>query len=297
MKARYLTPAVTPLDSQRNLDYEALERLYDHLIDGGIDGILILGSIGEFFALTMEQKKELIRFAVKKINKRVQLIVGATSMIYDEIVEIANFANREGADASMVIPPYYFWLNDQSIEEYYDRLARDCRGKLYIYNFPDRTGYDIAPDVILRLRQKHENIVGVKDTLAGVDHTRRIIDTVKPFYPEFEVYSGFDDNFAHNVLAGGDGCIGGLSNVVPELFHKWVTAFREDDLSMVAEIQQKVDRLMSIYNVGMPFVPYIKKAMQLRGVGVKPYCTIPLPTVTVEQGEKVARIMRENGIL
>ena len=295
--AKYITPAVTPLLENGTLDVEGCKALYEHLIRGGVDGILVLGSIGEFFALSMETKKQLISLAVQQVAHRVQLIIGTADMVYENVVELSNYALAEGADAVIVVPPFYFWLNAQSIEEYYDKLAQEIKGNLYIYNFPDRTGYQIPADVIARLAMKHKNIVGCKDTISGMDHTREIIKAVKPQRPEFEVFSGFDDNFAHNVISGGDGCIGGLSNLAPEITSKWVDAFRKNDMETVSALQQKIDRMMNIYGVGMPFVPYIKRAMELRGIGVKSYATFPLPTVKPEDDEKLLAILKAEGLL
>ena len=295
--AKYITPAVTPLLENGTLDVEGCKALYEHLIRGGVDGILVLGSIGEFFALSMETKKQLISLAVQQVAHCVQLIIGTADMVYENVVELSNYALAEGADAVIVVPPFYFWLNAQSIEEYYDKLAQEIKGNLYIYNFPDRTGYQIPADVIARLAMKHENIVGCKDTISGMDHTREIIKAVKPQRPEFEVFSGFDDNFAHNVISGGDGCIGGLSNLAPEITSKWVDAFRKNDMETVSALQQKIDRVMNIYGVGMPFVPYIKRAMELRGIGVKSYATFPLPTVKPEDDEKLLAILKAEGLV
>lgn len=295
--AKYITPAVTPLLENGTLDVEGCKALYEHLIRGGVDGILVLGSIGEFFALSMETKKQLISLAVQQVAHRVQLIIGTADMVYENVVELSNYALAEGADAVIVVPPFYFWLNAQSIEEYYDKLAQEIKGNLYIYNFPDRTGYQIPADVIARLAMKHKNIVGCKDTISGMDHTREIIKAVKPQRPEFEVFSGFDDNFAHNVISGGDGCIGGLSNLAPEITSKWVDAFRKNDMETVSALQQKIDRMMNIYGVGMPFVPYIKRAMELRGIGVKSYATFPLPTVKPEDDEKLLAILKAEGLV
>ena len=295
--AKYITPAVTPLLENGTLDVVGCKALYEHLIRGGVDGILVLGSIGEFFALSMETKKQLISLAVQQVAHRVQLIIGTADMVYENVVELSNYALAEGADAVIVVPPFYFWLNAQSIEEYYDKLAQEIKGNLYIYNFPDRTGYQIPADVIARLAMKHKNIVGCKDTISGMDHTREIIKAVKPQRPEFEVFSGFDDNFAHNVISGGDGCIGGLSNLAPEITSKWVDAFRKNDMETVSALQQKIDRMMNIYGVGMPFVPYIKRAMELRGIGVKSYATFPLPTVKPEDDEKLLAILKAEGLV
>ena len=295
--AKYITPAVTPLLENGTLDVEGCKALYEHLIRGGVDGILVLGSIGEFFALSMETKKQLISLAVQQVAHRVQLIIGTADMVYENVVELSNYALAEGADAVIVVPPFYFWLNAQSIEEYYDKLAQEIKGNLYIYNFPDRTGYQIPADVIARLAMKHKNIVGCKDTISGMDHTREIIKAVKPQRPEFEVFSGFDDNFAHNVISGGDGCIGGLSNLAPEVTSKWAKALNDGDMAAASELQQKIDRMMNVYGVGMPFVPYIKRAMELRGIGVKSYATFPLPTVKPEDDEKLLAILKAEGLL
>ena len=295
--ARYITPAVTPLKANGTIDAEGAKNLYEHLIQGGVDGILVLGSIGEFFALSMEQKKELISLAVRDVDHRVQLIVGTADTVIGNVIELSNYALAEGADAVIVVPPYYFCLNGQSIEAYYDTLAREIKGRLYIYNFPDRTGYQIPADVIRRLALRHSNIIGCKDTISGMDHTRELIEAVKTVRPDFEIYSGFDDNFAHNVMSGGDGCIGGLSNLAPEICSAWVAAFRRSDLTAVTEIQRKINRMMSIYSVGMPFVPFIKRAMVLRGIGIGAAATAPLPSATPADDEKLLAIMKNEGLI
>ena len=292
----YITPAVTPLNGDGTLDEKGAEALYEHLIRGGVDGILILGSIGEFFALPMELKKRLISLAVRKIARRVPLLVGTADTVVEHVIELSVFALREGADAVIVVPPYYFPLTGDSLEAYYDRLAAAIPGKLYLYNFPDRTGYQIPVEVVRCLALRHENIVGCKDTIAGMDHTRELIKAIKPLREDFRIYSGFDDNFAHNVLAGGDGCIGGLSNLVPEVCSAWVSAFRRGCLAEAAEIQRKIDRLMSIYGVGVPFVPYIKRAMVLLGIGIQDYAAAPLPRAGAEDDRKLREILRQEGL-
>lgn len=293
MDANYITPAITAFDKNGDLDHDGLKSLYDHLIKGGVDGILILGSIGEFFAIPLEKKKELIRLAVNHISPTMQVLVGTGGMDVNETTELSGYAYEQGADGVMVISPYYFGLSDQGVEDYYDYVAGKCPGAFYLYNFPDRTGYDLAPRVALNLIRKHKNIIGYKDTLAGMDHTRELIKLIKPEYPDFKIYSGFDDNFAHNVLSGGDGCVAGLSNVVPEICSAWVMAFKENDMNKVAEIQRIIDRLMSIYQVGKPFVPFIKKAMSIRGIPVEDYSTFPLPRVTDEEARKLKQILEQ----
>lgn len=292
MRSEYITPAVTLFHEDGSPDFGSLGKLYRHLIEGGVSGILVLGSIGEFFAISKEMKMDIIRFAVNEIKGKVKVLVGTNSMIPGETVELTRYAFDCGADGAVIIPPYYFTLTDQSIYEFYAEIAGKVEGDIYIYNFPDRTGYDIGPDVILRLAREFPNIAGCKDTIPGIAHTREIIKAVKPEFPEFKVYSGFDDNFAYNILSGGDGCIGGLSNVIPGFFREWMDALDKNDLLGVSKKQQEVNRLMDIYEVGVPFVPYIKAAMKAMGIIDSDCATFPLPAVAREEKEKLLAVLK-----
>ena len=297
MKAKWITPAVTALDKNGHVDVEANKRIYDFLIGNRMDGILLLGSIGEFFAISMEEKKNLIREAVRHINHRVTVYVGTCHMEFEQCVELSNYALEEGADGVMVISPYYFSLPDTALLNFYDTLADRVGGPLLLYNFPDRTGHDLSPDLIYTLVSRHKNIVGIKDTVATMGHTRGIIQKVKKEYPDFMVYSGFDEFFGHNVLSGGDGCVAGLSNFAPDVASAYAAAARADDLKKMEQCQQQVDGLMAIYDVAPQFIPTIKKAMVLRGIEMEPVCAQPLLPATEAETEEIRRILKEGNLI
>ena len=297
MKAKWITPVVTALDENGHIDTEANKRIYEHLIQGGIDGILIFGSIGEFFALPMEEKKDMVREAVACIDHRVTVYIGTNSMEFEECVEFSNFALDAGADGVMVISPYYFNLPDSAVENFYDSLADRVNGPVLLYNFPARTGYDLKPEVILGLVRRHKNIVGIKDTVGTMGHTRAIIQAVKREFPEFLVYSGFDEFFAHNVLSGGDGCIAGLSNFAPAVAAGFAGAARDNDLAAMQAYQQKIDSLMAIYDVAEQFIPIIKKAMVLCGVEMDPACAAPLLSADENETEKIRERLKQAEII
>lgn len=297
MNAAYITPAVTVWNSDGTLDLQGQGALYENLIKHNIDGILVLGSIGEFFAMTLEQRRQLASFAIDTIAHRTKCIIGTASMAAEEIVPFSNFCLERGADAVMIISPYYFRFDDEAQFVFYDRLFSQINGPVYIYNFPDRTGYTVSPDTVLRLAEKHPNLKGIKDTIGGMDHTRELIKTVKSRFPDFEVYSGFDDNAAHNVLSGGNGVIGGLSNVVPEVCVEWIRAMREEDTSAIAAGQQKINRLMDIYAVGSLFVPIIKEAAKQRGIIPSSACTFPMPEPTEAEIAKIRELLARENIL
>ena len=297
MHAKWITPAVTAMDKQGRIDMEANKRIYDFLIEKGMDGILLLGSIGEFFAIPMEDKKRLIREALSYIDHRVTVYVGTCEMNLEACIGLTNYALEQGADGAMVISPYYFNLPDSAILHFYNTLAEKACGPLLLYNFPERTGYDLRPELVGQLVSRHENIVGIKDTVGTMGHTRALIQKVKKKHPQFLVYSGFDEFFGHNVLSGGDGCIAGLSNFAPEIAAGYAECARRDDLAGMQKYQQKIDKLMAIYDVAPQFIPVIKKAMQLRGLQLQPFCAPPMLTASKEETQKIQSILAESNLL
>ncbi|MDR3259456.1 MAG: dihydrodipicolinate synthase family protein [Fusobacteriaceae bacterium] len=296
-KAKFITPAVTAFDENGNLDIAANKAIWDFLIKNGVDGLLIMGSIGEFASMTAEQKKELIKLAITYVNKRTKVYIGTADMRVDETINLSNFALAEGADAVMVISPYYFSISDESIEFFYDKVADGIKGNMYLYNFPARIGYDLSPAVTLKLLRKHKNIVGYKDSVSEMGHTRKLMTTVLGEFPGFEIYSGFDENFVHNILGGGSGCIGGLSNIYPELCVKWAKAINDKKLDEVEKIQLVIDKMMDIYDIGLPFIPIIKKAMILRGIKMNDYSIEPFLGATDAQVEKIKIILKEINLI
>lgn len=297
MNASYITPAITLFKQDGSLDKENQKALYENLIKNNIDGILVQGSIGEFFAMTIKQRLELAEFAIKTINHRTQCLIGTASMVPEQIVPYSNECLELGADAVVIIPPYYFKLDSDAIFRYFDEIISKINGDVYLYNFPDRTGYSMDAQTILKLAKKHKNLKGIKDTISGMDHTRELINIIKSEIPEFKVYSGFDDNTAHNVLSGGDGCIGGISNVIPELCSKWINAMRNDDFKTVAECQQKINRLMDIYSISNNFIPVIKQAAKLRGIISSTNCIFPSAQADEIQTEKIKNLLSNEGFL
>lgn len=296
MEASYIAPAITLLNEDKTLDLAGQRALYENLIRCGIDGILVQGSIGEFFAMPMYQRMQLAKFAVDTIAHRTTCIIGVTSMVTDEIAPFANCCLDFGADAVIVLPPYYFSFDDETLFRYFDRLLNEIHGPVYLYNFPARTGCSISAETVLRLAERHSNLAGIKDTITGMDHTRELIKAVKPHFPDFKIYSGFDDNAARNVFSGGDGVIGGLSNVVPEICTAWMKAIREEDAIGISTGQQKIDRLMDIYAVGSVFVPIIKEGARLRGIVDSNICTFPMVSPTETESESIIAILTREGI-
>lgn len=288
---QFMTPVVTAFDAQGNLDIEGNKHVYDFLIGAKMDGLLILGSAGEFFALSNEEKKKVIDLAIDYAQDRIKILLGTGCMTVEETIELSQYAVSKGAKNIILMSPFYFELSEDLLFEYFDKVAKSVDCNVYLYNFPARTGYDLTPGLVAKLIRANSNIVGYKDTVSDMAHTRKLIRALKPEFPDFEILSGFDENFTRNVLSDGNGGIGALSNLYPELFANLVSATKKGDFTKIQEIQITIDKLMALYDITPCFVPIIKKAMALRGVQIQPYCKSPILPATDAQTVQIKTIL------
>lgn len=294
----FLTPVITVFENDGiTPDLEGNQKVYDYLIRGGVDGLVIMGSTGEFFSMSMDTQKTMIDFAAKTLAGRTRIFIGASRMQLQETIELCNYAVEKGLEEVMIVSPYYFRLPDSALEAYYSRIAENTRARIYLYNFPDRTGHDLSPELVLRLARKYENIVGIKDTVSCMSHTSDILSAVKPQRPDFQVFSGFDDNLNHNILGGGCGCIGGLSNLIPEKCAAWADAIRQGNLPDMERWQIYFNDAMALYNVCTPFIPAVKYAMNLRGLGINETCSAPILPPNENQKEALKQLLEKLDIL
>lgn len=289
----YYAPIATIFNSDYTLDIEGNKRLYDYVINGGLDGIVLMGSTGEFFSMTTQQKKQLIDIACDYIKGKCKLYVGTGCLTTEDTIELSNYALEKGADAVMIVGPYYFSLEKDNIVSYFDDVAKEIKGNIFMYNFAERTGYDLPYDVVLQVRRNNKNVIGVKDTVTQMGHTRKILTTLLKEFPDFIVYSGYDENYAHNVTSGGAGCIGALSNICPDVFAGWGMALKEENFKEITRYQNIVNRLMDLYDIASPFMPVLKKALLIKGVINNEFCTTPFRAVNEKQVKQIEEILAD----
>jgi len=288
---QYLSPTITAFADDLTLDRNANEEIIERLISGGIDGLIVLGSTGEFYAMSRRQKEELIRLAVGCAGGRVRTYIGAGCMTVAETAELGNFALDCGATGVILIHPYYFKLDEETVFAYYSRVASELEGSILLYNYPNCTGFSLTPDMIMRLARKHPNIIGVKDTVDDFSHTRKIIGALQPEFPDFLIYSGMDENLAHIALSGGDGVIGALTNLYPSLCASFRDAVNRRDALLIAEHQKIFDLMMGLYSIRSPFMPVMKQAMRRRGLTLGNACLTPYPPLTRAEQDRLYALM------
>lgn len=289
MQAKYISPVVSAMDSNSNYDFKANEKIFETLIGNGIDGIVLLGSSGEFFVFDIDTKKKIIMHCKEYVDSRIPIIVGTGSIYVDETIELSQYCESIGIKEVIVITPYYFNLGDESI--YDSKVSKSINIDMYLYNYPDRTGYNIDEDVVLKLLRNHKNIVGYKDSTGDPNHIKRIIMKVKKEFPKFRIYCGMDDYFSYTVMNGGDGAIGALSNIRPDLCTELVNSFKENDLEKASQYQRTIGSLSEIYNVNKPFIPAVKKAMVFEGIISSDKSSFPFNQLSDDQIEKIKFIL------
>jgi len=257
------SPTVTLFDHKGEIDYKANGTHIENLIKGGIDGFLFLGSIGEFYNLNPAEKKSYIDFVIKQVAGRVPALIGTAGTNIREVIELSLYAQKAGADAVVITQPYYAALDENRAYAFYAEIAQAVDINMFLYNIPAMTGFSLPPEMIARLAGEFDNIVGIKDTVDSISHTRQILEAVRPIRPEFMVFSGYDEYLLQNIMFGGNGVISGLTNVVPELFSELTAAIYENDLATIKRLSTKVSGLMALYTKTDFFISAMKIAVSM----------------------------------
>lgn len=261
-------PSITPFGREGKVDLPALERHFSRLAEARIDGVLLMGSIGEFTALSLDERLSLLHAARKLGGLPMIANVSATCM--EDMARLADAAYAEGYEAVMALPPYYFGQTPRQLEAYFTALDARFEGEWLIYNFPARTGCDVDAALLARLAARFPRLMGVKDTVDCASHTRAVVRAVEAVRDDFSVLCGFDEYFIPNLMNGGDGVLSGLNNVVPELFARARDAFRAGDLPQLCALHREIGRLSAIYAIGDDFVTAIKTAVAAKFGGLEP---------------------------
>lgn len=280
---KIITPVVTIFSENGAIDIEGNKKVIDFLIEGGVDGILVLGSTGEFTNMTIEQRKELFRLYSDYNNGRVELYAGTGCLDAADTIELTNYADGLRYKAVMIIGPYYYGLDQDKIFKYYDKVAKSVKSNIYLYNYPDRSGHTFEPDTVKRIVDANANVVGMKDSISTPGHFNDII--MKVNNENFEMYAGFDDQFLYNLTAGGKGGIGALSNIVPEIWSSLVKAYRNKEFDQTFKLANIIHGMMPIYGLDSNSSLIIKKLMNYRGLDLNETSIFPFEEISEENME------------
>ncbi len=285
-----IPPIVTPVDENENVDENGLKRIIDHVISGGVHGVFVLGSNGEFYAFDPENQKRAIETTVRHVNGRVPVYAGATAITTKDCIKSAQMAERAGADAITVLTPMFIKPNEKEMYNHYEAIAKSTSLPVLLYNNPEKTTNNISVSLLEKLA-KIENIVGVKNTSLDFAQTVEFI-RVTEGNPNFKVLSG-SDYFIYATLAyGGAGCVAGTANVAPRLVVDIYDKYMAGDYEGALKAQFELIPLRNAYNYGT-FPVVMKECLNVMGIEigspVKPieHCD----EATIKRIEKVLRDM------
>ena len=286
-------PSITITDDEGKIDYDLWGKHLDHLADAGVNGVLLFGSIGEFYSVSLADKEAALEFAVKRVGERMKVFAGVGDTTYANVIEFTKFAEKAGADAVLAVSPYYFGPSPLTAEHYFGGIAEATKLPVILYNFPARTGTDLTPELVASLAAKHPNICGIKDTVDTISHTRKVIRAARAVNPDFTVFSGFDEYYLVNRVSGGNGVLCGLTNVEPETFVKMHAAYEEGDFATAVACAERISKLMAVYDVCDLFVSAIKAAVKVKGLPISTKIFEPAVQATEANEAAIAELLAE----
>ena len=282
---------ITPMHADGTVNFEELGRIIDDQIAHGTDAIVICGTTGESAALNHEEHVECIRFAVKHTAKRVPVIAGTGSNDTAFAIEISKEAEEAGADALLLVTPYYNKTSQAGLIAHYTAIADAVHLPRILYNVPSRTGCNLTPATLAELA-KHPNINAVKEASGNISQVAEIAALCGD---ELNLYSGNDDQIVPLLAMGGKGVISVLSNVAPRQTHEICASFFRGDVETSRRMQLEALPLINALFCEVNPIP-VKAAMNLMGKEVGPM-RLPLTTMEEQNQERLAKAMREYGIL
>lgn len=257
---------VTPFTEDGSVDFKRVRELVEWHVQEGTDAILVLGTTAETPTLTTEEEDEIVRIAIEQVAGRIPVVVGSGSNNTAKAVETSLKYEKMGADALLVISPYYNKANKQGMIQHFLTVADAVNIPIILYNVPARTGISISYEV-LEAVCKHKNIVGIKEAsgdMSLVSKFSKLIDD------NFTIYSGNDDINVPLMSLGGGGVISVLANILPGVSHDMAAAALEGDFVKARELQIKYMNLINALFIETNPIP-VKEAMNMLGLGAGGY--------------------------
>jgi len=250
-------PLVTPLLDNNTLDLEGLEKLVEHVIAGGVNGLFILGTTGEAQSLSYELRVEMIKQTARILEDRLPLLVGISDTSLADSISLSQVAADAGADALVSAPPYYFATGQPELAEFYESLIPQLELPIYLYNMPSHTKVNFAPSTIHRIAE-NEKVIGFKDSSANGTYFQQVMYEMRD-RKDFSIFVGPEEMMAEVVLMGAHGGVNGGANMFPKLYVDLYKAAASQNMAEVKRLQAIVMQISAtIYSVGSFGSSYLK---------------------------------------
>jgi len=259
---------VTPMTAAGEVDYEALVAHIDYLIEeGGVHGILPLGSTGEYYALTMEERKKIAEVTSEAVRGRLPVVVGANATTTREVIEYCQHAEKCGAAGVLLAAPYYSLPTDDELFEHYKAVSDAISIPIMLYNFPARSGVDLKPKLVQRLAEL-DNVQYVKESTGDIT---RVSDIIRLCGDKITVFCGSDNEALENFVLGAKGWVAGAGNFLPKVHVKlFDLAVKKGDFRTARELYYKLLPILAVLEAGGKYIQFVKACCDLMGHPVGP---------------------------
>jgi len=291
MIAGSMVALVTPMDAQGRLDWDALSKLVDFHLQEGTNAIVAVGTTGESATLDVNEHIEVIRHVVKQVAGRIAVIAGTGANSTREAIELTANAKKAGADACLLVTPYYNKPTQEGLYQHFKAIAEAVDIPQILYNVPGRTACDMLPATVVRLSTV-PNIIGIKEATGDLTRVRAILDHVSS---DFLVYSGDDATAVELILLGGKGNISVTANVAPRDMSELCAAAMRGDAETARKIHEKLMPLNKTLFIESNPIP-VKWALHEMGLmpdGIR----LPLTWLSEACHEPLRQAMRQSGVL
>ena len=285
------TALITPFQADGSVDFEAYGRIIDWQIESGIDALVSCGTSGENPTLSDEEHQEVLRFAVERTNHRVPMIAGTGSNDTRHAIEMTRFACSIGADAVLVVTPYYNKATQNGLVQSFGAIADASTVPVIVYNVPSRTGCGIQPATYAKLAE-HPMIQAIKEANGSISS---VVETMSLVKGKLDLYSGNDDQIVPIMAMGGLGCISVLSNVMPKETCEIARRFFAGDVAGAAELQMRYLPLINALFCEVNPIP-AKAAMAAMGL-CEDVLRLPLTPMESANRERLLGCMRKEGLI
>lgn len=282
---------ITPMNEDGSVNYEVFGQLIDFQIENGTDAIVVCGTTGESATLNHEEHVKVIEYCINKVAGRVPVIAGTGSNDTAYAVELSLEAERLGADALLMVTPYYNKASQQGLITHYLTVADQVSLPIILYNVPSRTGCNITPETCAVLA-KHKNIVAIKEATGNISQVAKIAALCGD---EMDIYSGNDDQIVPIMSLGGKGVISVLSNVAPKQAHDICAKYLEGDVAGSLALQLEYLDLCNDLFIDVNPIP-VKEAVEMMGFKVGS-CRLPLVAMSENAHNKVYQTMKKHGLV
>jgi 4-hydroxy-tetrahydrodipicolinate synthase len=282
---------VTPMHTDGSVDWESLENLIDFHVENDTSAIVIVGTTGESATLDMSEHEKVIQFTVEKCAKRIPIIAGTGGNSTSEAIHLTEAAKRVGADAVLIVTPYYNKPSQEGLYQHYKKIAESVDIPQILYNVPGRTACDMLPETVIRL-SAIDNIIGIKEATGDLERAKLLIDQCPD---DFAIYSGDDSTALDFILLGGHGDISVTANVSPKAMSSMCAAALEGNEELARRLNDSLMPLHTELFIEANPVP-VKWALNLMGL-IPDGIRLPLVALEDQYQEAVTKAMMESGII